>query len=61
MPSTPTKSNNKYVLSNKDSLNKTIELGFDARYAFDCKKLAREFNSYIKQNPDSFIRIYKKS
>jgi len=42
MPSTPIKSCNKYVLSYKDSSNKTHEVGFYARDAYDCLMLARE-------------------
>ena len=57
MPSTPIKSCNKYVLSYKDSSNNTHEVGFYARDAYDCLILAREFNSYVHDNPGSVIRI----
>ena len=60
MPSTPIKSCNKYVLSYKDSKNKTHEVGFYARDAYDCLMLAREFNTYIHDNPGSVIRIQQK-
>jgi len=60
MPSTPIKSCNKYVLSYKDSTNKTHEVGFYARDAYDCLKLAREFNTYVHDNPGSVIRIQQK-
>ena len=60
MPSTPIKSCNKYVLSYKDSLNKTHKIGFYARDAYDCLMLAREFNSYVHDNPGSVIRIKQK-
>ena len=60
MPSTPIKSCNKYVLSYKDSLNITHELGFYARDAYDCLMLAREFNSYVHDHPGSVIRIQQK-
>ena len=56
MPSTPLKSCNKYVLSYKDSTNKTHEVGFYARDAYDCLMLAREFNTYVHDNPGSVIR-----
>ena len=60
MPSTPIKSCNKYVLSYKDSSNNTHEVGFYARDAYDCLLLAREFNSYVHDNPGSVIRIQQK-
>ena len=60
MPSTPIKSCNKYVLSYKDSSNKTHEVGFYARDAYDCLMLAKEFNSYVNDNPGSVIRIQQK-
>ena len=60
MPTTPIKSCNKYVLSYKDSSNKTHEVGFYARDAYDCLMLAREFNSYVHDNPGSVIRIQQK-
>ena len=60
MPSTPIKSCNKYVLSYKDSSNMTHEVGFYARDAYDCLMLAREFNSYVHDNPGSVIRIQQK-
>ena len=59
MPSTPIKSCKKYVLSYKYSLNKTYQLGFYARDAYDCLMLAREFNSYIHDHPRSVVRIQK--
>ena len=60
MPSTPIKSCNKYLLSYKDGSNKTHQLGFYARDAFDCMKLARDFNSYVHDNPSSVTRIQQK-
>ena len=60
MPSTPIKSCKKYVLSYKDSLNNTHEVGFYALDAYDCLMLAREFNSYVHKNPGSVIRIQQK-
>ena len=60
MPSIPIKSCNKYVLSYKDSSNNTHEVGFYARDAYDCLILAREFNSYVHDNPGSVIRIQQK-
>ena len=60
MPSIPIKSCNKYVLSYKDSSNKTHQLGIYARDAYDCLVLAREFNSYIYNNPRSVVRIQQK-
>jgi len=48
------------VLSYKDSSNNTHEVGFYARDAYDCLMLAREFNSYVHDNPGSVIRIQQK-
>ena len=59
MPSTPIKSCNKYVLSYKDSLNNTHEIGFYARDAYDCLMLAREFISFPKKY-NKLIKIEKK-
>ena len=60
MPSTPIKSCNKYVLSYKDSTNKTHEIVFYALNADDCLMLAREFNIYVHDNPGSVLRIQQK-
>ena len=60
MPSTPLKSCKKYLFSYKDSSNNTHQLGIYARDAFDCLILAREFNSYVHDNPASIIRIQQK-
>tara|TARA_B100000242_G_scaffold292732_1_gene268815 strand:+ start:1315 stop:1500 length:186 start_codon:yes stop_codon:yes gene_type:complete len=60
MPSTPLKSCNKFLLSYKDSSNTTQQLGIYARDAFDCLMLAREFNSYIHDHPNSVVRIQQK-
>ncbi len=60
MPSTPIKSLKKYLLSYKDSFNKTYQVGFYARDAYDCLMLAQEFNSYIHDHPRSVVRIQQK-
>ena len=60
MSSTPIKSCNKYVLSYKDSFNNTHQIGIYARDAFDCLMLARDFNSYVHDNPNSVTRIQQK-
>ncbi|WP_071813338.1 MULTISPECIES: hypothetical protein [Prochlorococcus] len=60
MPPIPIRSCNKYLLSYKDSSNKTHQLGFYARDAYDCLMLAREFNSYVNNHPRSVIRIQQK-
>ncbi len=61
MPSTPIKSCNKYVLSYKDSSNNMQQIGFYARDAYDCMLLARKFNSYVQDHPNSVFRIQQKS
>ena len=60
MSSTPIKSCKKYLLSYKDSMNKTNQLGFYARDAYECMILAREFNRYIYDHPNSVVRIQQK-
>ena len=60
MSSTPITSCKKYVLSYKDSSNSTQQLGFYARDAYDCLILAREFNSYVHDHPNSVTRIQQK-
>ena len=60
MSSIPIKSCNKYVLSFKDSSNNTQQVGFYARDAYDCLMLAREFNSYVHDHPNSVTRIQQK-
>ena len=60
MPSTPIKSCNKYILSYKDATDNTHQLGIYARDAFDCLMLARQFNSYVHDHPNSVIRIQQK-
>ena len=60
MSSTPIESSKKYLLSYKDSSNKTHKLGIYARDAYDCLMLAREFNSYVHNHPHSVVRIQQK-
>ena len=60
MSSTPIKSCNKYVLSYKDASNNTHQIGIYARDAYDCLMLAKEFNTYVHDNPNSVVRIQQK-
>ena len=60
MPSIPFKSCNKYLLSYKDSSNNTQQIGIYARDAYDCLNLAKEFNSYLHDHPNSVVRIQQK-
>jgi hypothetical protein len=60
MSSTPIQSCNKYLLSYKDSINETKQIGLYARDAYDCLMLARRFNTYIHDYPSSVIRIQQK-
>ena len=60
MKSTPIKSCNKYILSYKDSSNNMHQIGIYARDAYDCLILAREFNSYLLEHPNSVVRIQQK-
>ncbi|KGF97908.1 hypothetical protein EU96_0221 [Prochlorococcus marinus str. MIT 9302] len=60
MSSTSIRSCKKYLLSYKDSSNSTHQIGFYARDAYDCLMLAREFNSFIHDHPNSVTRIQQK-
>ena len=60
MPSTPIESFNKYVLSYKDSSNNTHQIGIYARDSYDCLMIARGFNSYVHDHPNSVVRIQQK-
>ena len=60
MSSTPIRSCKKYVLSYIDSSNSTHQIGFYARDAYDCLMLAREFDSYVHDHPNSVTRIQQK-
>ena len=60
MSSTLIESSKKYLLSYKDSSNKTHKLAIYAHDAFDCLMLAKEFNSYVHNHPHSVVRIQQK-
>ena len=60
MNSTPIKSCNKYILSYKDSSNKEHQTGIYARDAYDCLIIAREFNSYLLDHPNTEAKILHK-
>ncbi len=60
MPFTSIKSCKKYLLSYKDSSNNIHQMGIYAQDAYDCLKLAKEFNSYIHDHPNSVTRIQQK-
>ena len=60
MPSTPIKSCKKYLLSYVDSSKNIHEIGIYARDAYECLLLAREFNKYVYENPNSVFRIQQK-
>ena len=60
MPSTPIISCNKYLLSYKDSLNDTQQIGIYAKDAYESLMLAREFNSYVHDHPNAVVRIQQK-
>ena len=60
MTSTPIKSCKKYLLSYKDFSNNTQQIGIYAKDAYDCLMLARQFNSFINDNPNSVVRIQQK-
>ena len=60
MSSTPIKSCKKYLLSYKDSSNNIHQLGVYALDAYECLMLAKKFNSFISDHPNSVTRIQQK-
>ena len=60
MSSTPINCCKKYLLSYKDASNNTHQLGIYALDAYDCLMLAKQFNSFINDNPNSVTRIQQK-
>ena len=60
MTSKHIKSCKKYLLSYKDSSNNTHQIGIYAKDAYDCLMLAREFNAYVNEHPNSVVRIQQK-
>ena len=60
MPQIPIKSCNKYLLSYKDSLNNTHQIGFYSPDAYECLMLARKLDLYLYDHPNSIIKIQKK-
>ena len=60
MSSTPFKSCKKYLLTYVDSSEKSYEIGFYAKDAYDCLMLAKDFNKYIRNHPNSVKRIQQK-
>ena len=60
MSTTPLKSCKKYLLSYKDASNNTQQLGIYALDAYDCLMLAKKFNSFLKDHPNSVTRIQQK-
>ena len=60
MSSTSIKSCKKYLLSFKDASNNTHQLGIYAIDAYECLILARKFNSFINDHPNSITRIQQK-
>ena len=57
MSSTPVKSFKKYLLSYKDASNNKHQLGIYALDAYDCLMLAKQFNSFLNDHPNSVTRI----
>ena len=60
MSSTPIKYCKKYLISYKDASNNTKQLGIYAQDASDCLMLAKQFNSFISDHPNSVTRIQQK-
>ena len=50
----------KYLLSYKDASNNINQLGIYALDAYDCFMLAKQFNSFINDHPNSATRIQQK-
>ena len=60
MSTIPIKYCKKYLLSYKDASNNTHQLGIYAQDAYDCLMLAKQFNSFINDHPNSVTRIQQK-
>ena len=60
MSVTPLKSCKKYLLSYKDPSKNIHQLGIYALDAYDCLMLAKQFNTFINDHPNSVIRIQQK-
>ena len=60
MSSTHFKYCKKYLLRYKDASNNTQQLGIYAQDAYDCLMLAKQFNSFINDHPNSVTRIQQK-
>ena len=60
MSSTPIKYCKKYLLSYKDASKITHQLGIYAIDAYACLMLAKQFNSFISDHPNSVTRIQQK-
>ena len=60
MSFSPIKSFNKYLLSYNDSSKNSQQVGIYALDAYECLSLAKDFNSYIQENPNSVTRIQQK-
>ena len=60
MSTIPIKYCKKYLLSYKDSKNTIHHLGIYAQDAYDCLMLAKQFNSFINDHPNSVTRIQQK-
>ena len=60
MPSTSIKYCKKYLLSYKDASNNIHQLGIYALDAYNCLMLAKQFNSFINDHPNSVTRIQQK-
>ncbi len=61
MPLTPIKYCKKYLLSYKDASNNIHQLGIYALDAYECLMLAKQFNSFINDHPNSVTRIQQNS
>ena len=60
MSSTPINYCKKYLLGYKDASNNIHRLGIYAQDAYDCLMLAKQFNSFINDHPNSVTRIQQK-
>ena len=61
MSSTHIKNCKKYLLSYKDTSNNTHQLGIYAQDSYACLMLAKQFNSFINDHPNSVTNTKKNS
>tara|TARA_B100000945_G_C20324628_1_gene569357 strand:+ start:786 stop:983 length:198 start_codon:yes stop_codon:yes gene_type:complete len=61
MSSRPISSCKRYAVTYRDLANQRHELGFYALDAYEARQLAIEFNTFVREHPNSIDRISLKN